>query len=252
MAHEKQVAFAAKVSGVYKITLGFDDGRFYVSIPSKKTFPGGVGIKEKYDPRSRPWYKLGKKVNGFALSDVFVTKQGSLLLGAVQSIKNGILLADIRLNNLHELLEGVNVISGATSYIVDAKGMVLASTDKNIKIQQQIQTHPYFSSLSSTLLNASTSYNEQTVEGVSQLIFSNKINLIGGSHWFLINVVDRDIALNKVDRITIEQYCWALGIAIVFILIIIVVLNQVYKPVIALKHLILNLSQGSGDLSQTL
>ena len=121
--HEKYMLIAKTVAGVSKMTLGFDDGRSYTSKDSK-SFPGGVGIPSKYDPRTRSWYQLGKKNSTLKLSEVFATKQGALLLLAVHPIKDGVLASDVRLTNLQTLVEGVHVSEGAVAILVDQKGMV--------------------------------------------------------------------------------------------------------------------------------
>jgi methyl-accepting chemotaxis protein len=71
--HEKYLEVGNAAANATKLTLGFDDGRSFTSRASE-TFPGGVGITLKYDPRTRSWYQLGKKSTGLALSDVFATK----------------------------------------------------------------------------------------------------------------------------------------------------------------------------------
>lgn len=251
-SHEKYMEFAARIAGVYKITLGFDDGRSYVSIASSSTFPNGIGRTEKYDPRTRPWYQLGKKVNSLALSDVFFTKEGAPILGAVQPIKNGVLLADVRLDHLQKTLEGVNVIPGAVSMIVDDNGLVLASTADYAQIRSYIQDMEDFSDVSANLLKRESTVVEQPIEGLPSFVFSTQINLMGSDKWYLINAIDKKTALATVNKVSWQLVVWSAVIAIIFVVILVVVLNHIYRPVIALKELVLSLSRGDGDLTQRL
>ena len=251
-SHEKHMEFAARIAGVYKITLGFDDGRSYVSIASSSTFPKGIGRTEKYDPRTRPWYQLGKKVNALALSDVFFTKEGAPILGAVQPIKNGVLLADVRLDHLQKRLEGVNVIPGAVSMIVDADGLVLASTAEYAKIRSYLHEMEDFNDVSEELLNNETTVVEQQIEGLPSFVFATQINLTDSEKWYLINAIDKKTALAGVNKVSWQLVVWSAVIAVIFVVILIVVLNHIYRPVIALKELVLSLSRGDGDLTQRL
>ena len=64
--------------------------------------------------------------------------------------------------------------------------------------------------------------------------------------------VKDEVAFSAVSDATWELFFWVLIIAVLFIFILILVLNRIYQPVIALKTLIGNLSDGSGDLTQRL
>ncbi|MEF1231011.1 PDC sensor domain-containing protein, partial [Vibrio fortis] len=65
--------YAAKLGGIDKMVIGFDDGRSFTSRPSE-SFPNGIGIPEKYNPTTRPWYKQAKTRSGLSFSDLFFTK----------------------------------------------------------------------------------------------------------------------------------------------------------------------------------
>ncbi|MDA7746665.1 cache domain-containing protein [Psychromonas sp.] len=136
--HEKYMEIAQTVTDITKLTLGFDDGRSYTSRASE-SFPGGVGILSKYDPRTRSWYQLGKKSAGLKLSEVFATKQGALLLLAVHPVAGGVVASDVRLTHLQTVLEGIDIAEDSVGIIVDQKGMVLASTTAIATTQDQVQ-----------------------------------------------------------------------------------------------------------------
>lgn len=249
--HEKYMEFAAKVAGASKITLGMDDGRSYTSKESK-TFPGGVGKTDKYDPRTRSWYKLGKQVSDLSLVDVFITKQGAPLSGAVYPIKGGVLLADVRLSHLQEILEGVDVVEGAVGMIVDQNGMVLASTSESIKIQDKLKDIDGLSDFSSNMFGEENVIEELNLNGIDSLIVSSRIELVGSKPWYLIVSVDRQIAFASVHSASQQLLLVVLAIMMFFVGTLYFVLNRIYRPVIALKKLVASLSSGDGDLTQRL
>ncbi|TXR54442.1 methyl-accepting chemotaxis protein [Reinekea thalattae] len=249
--HEKIVEMAAVTGSVSKITLGFNDGRSYVSKPSK-SFPNGVGLLERYDPRTRPWYQFGLAQSGLAVTDVFFTKQGVPLAAAVQPIKDGVLSADIRLTNLQEIVEGIDIQPGTISLIVDKNGMILASTSENILIRDEFTAAEGFADIASEVLSSEATINELVIEGRERLVLSSQINLLGGGYWFLVNAVDKQTALGPVYEASKYLTMICVVISIISLMILLVVLARIYRPVIALKNLILGLSSGNGDLTQRL
>lgn len=249
--HEKFMEFTAQVSGVYKLTLGFDDGRSYTS-KSSKTFVNGVGDTSKYDPRTRPWYSVGKSNTELTLSDVFFTKGGDPLVGAVHQIDGGVLLADIRLGNLQKILKGVDVIPGSTAFIMDAKGIVLASTTEQINLKDNIKDNDDLKKFSDEIFITGSAIVELPLNGVNNVIVSTEINLIDDIKWYLVVAVDREIAYATVNSTLQKQYITAVVIGAIFLLMLIVIITKLYQPVIALKMVVQNLSSGNGDLTQRL
>ena len=249
--HAKHMELGAAVSGVSKLTLGFDDGRSYASIESE-SFPGGVGILSKYDPRTRSWYQLGKKSNGLTLTDVFPTKEGILLLLAMHPIKDGVIASDVRLTHLQEVLEGIEVFENSVGMIVDHSGMVLASTSSLATMQDNIHNIATLSDFSKGMFGVENKVGEITHNELKNLVVSTKIELEGSNPWYLIVSVDEDTAFAEVYEASWQLLVIASTITLFFIVILIVTLNRIYRPVIALKDLVVNLSNGDGDLTQRL
>jgi methyl-accepting chemotaxis protein len=250
--HEKYMAFGAKVAGITKLTLGFDDGRSYSSAPSASTFPGGIGIPSKYDPRTRDWYQLGKRSAGLALSDVFYTSKGEPLLLAVHPIEGGVLASDVRLNLLKEVLEGVDVVKGSVGMIVDHNGMVLASTTDLLSVTEHLKDIPELSRFSQSILNRDILVEEMPFNGVDSLVVSTRIDLEGSQPWYLILAADQAVAFAPVREASWQLILVALMITAASVVILLMVLHHIYRPVIALKGLVASLSSGNGDLTQRL
>lgn len=249
--HEKLAELAAKSSGVTKITIGFDDGSSFVSKPSNSTFPGGIGIKEKYDPRTRAWYQKAKANSGLVLSDIFFTKENVPMFGATHNINGGVILADIRLGQLQSVLEGVDIMEGAVGVIADSNGMVLASTAEYIKVKDNLKSSAlssYANKISSQQkLMIETEINEQDV-----LVFSNRISLIGDTNMNLIIVLDSNTAFAAMNKLTSTLITASIFILVIASGILFMFLNYLYRPVIELRDLVTNLVSGKRDLTQRL
>lgn len=250
--HERLAEYAATLGGVTKVTIGFDDGSSYVSRPSAATFPGGIGIKEKYDPRTRAWYKKGKTYDGLGLSDIFFTKENIPMFGATHPVKNGIILADIRLGQLQSVLEGIDIMDGATGIIADAKGMILASTAKYAVVKNNLSDTPQLAQFASTILSSEQTNYDISIDGVDKLLFSNRIELLGDANMFLLITIDRQTAFAEISSQTTNLVITLFVMLIISTTVLVGFLNYLYKPVIELREVISNLSSGEPDLTQRL
>lgn len=251
-AHEKLMELSAVVGSVHKVTAGFEDGRSYAS-KIDGNFPGGVGDLTKYDPRTRPWFKSGRASNGLTLSDVFFTTTSQEpMLGALHPVDQGVLLVDIRLNHLHGFLKEMKIAEGATGIITDGKGMILASTAEYAPIQKNIHTLPELSDITSAIFADEYTFHSIESNNKEQLLVSKRITLVTGVTWYLMISVDTDIAFANVNAASWKLNSLAFVIACLSIIVLTIVLNNQYKPVLELKATIQKLAEGEGDLTRQL
>lgn len=250
--HEKLAEVAAKSSGVTKITIGFDDGSSFVSRPSQATFPGGIGIKEKYDPRTRAWYQHGKAKQQLSLIDVFFTKENVPIFGATHAISGGVVLADIRLGQLQEILENVDIMDGSVGMILDQNGMILASTAEYAAVKSLLKDIPQYADYAASILSQSKSFYEANINGANALLFSKRFDLIDDAKMFLVITLDSKTAFAPLIKQTSSLLTTMFIILVVFSIIIVTFLSYLYKPVIELRDLVQSLSAGEGDLTQRL
>lgn len=240
----------SQVAGsVHKVTAGFEDGSSYAS-KHDINFPLGVGDLSRYDPRTRPWFMLGRASSGLKLSDVFFTTRGNQpMLGAVHPIEKGTLLVDIRLNHLHKLLEEMKVVDGAVGVITDGDGMVLASTAKYAEIRDKLQELPETSKIAAQVFANQHTFNTIWVDGKESVLVSKKIELVTDETWYLMISVDTDTAFATVQAATWKLNSLALVVAVISILVLLLVLNKLYQPVLELKATVRKLADGEGDLT---
>lgn len=251
-SHEKYAELTAVLGGVTKVTIGFDDGSSYVSRPSNSTFPGGIGIKSKYDPRTRSWYQSGKATPGLGLSDIFFTKQDEPMFGATHPIKDGIVLADIRLGQLQGIVEGIQLLEGNVGIILDKNGLILASTAEYAEVKGNISDIAEFQDFASEVMNSERTLHEVNINGSDVLVFSQRVDLLGDVSMYLIMALDSKIAFAPINKQMKNMITTLVTILVIFSVIIILCLNYLYKPVLELRDVVKNLSSGECDLTQRL
>ncbi|MCG9631136.1 methyl-accepting chemotaxis protein [Vibrio sp. Isolate30] len=243
--------YAAKLGGIDKMVVGFDDGRSFTSRPSE-SFPNGVGIPEKYNPTTRPWYKQAKTRSGLSLSDLFFTKSTQTpMVGVMYSFKDSVLMADLRFDDLEDKLLELEKIYQARGLIVDNDGMVIASTIESILPQSTLGSLPQ-----STQIAVATSKPEQFIRGTidqrEMMLMAKVVNIGDSTQWHMISVIDPKIAMKTLDSVVFNAQLLIVGAVLGSIVVMTLLLNMLYHPIISLRNIVHDLSQGNGDLTQRL
>lgn len=243
--------YSAKLGGIDKMVIGFDDGRSFTSRPSE-SFPNGIGIPEKYNPTSRPWYKQAKTRSGLSFSDLFFTKSTQTpMVGVMYSFENSVLMADLRFDNLEDKLGELEKIYQARGLIVDDKGMIIASTIESIAPQTMISSLP-----ATTQIAAATRQSEVFIRGnidqKEMMLMAKVVNIGDSNQWHMISVIDPKIAMRTLDKVIFNAQMLIVAAVICSIAVMTLLLNMLYHPIISLRNIVHDLSQGNGDLTQRL
>nr|WP_275724464.1 methyl-accepting chemotaxis protein [Vibrio furnissii] len=243
--------YAASLGGIDKIVIGHDDGRTYTSRPSE-SFPNGIGIPEKYNPTTRPWYKQAKQHMGLSFSDVFFTRSTNTpMMGVMYAYSDKVIMADIRFDELETQLLELEKIHQAKGILVDDRGMIVASTIEGIEAQTE------FSSLEASInTDEATQHPEQfingTLNGQNVLLMAKIVHIGAQKQWFMISAMDPNVALTKLDKVMSHARTVIFCTIIASIILMIFVLNKLYQPILSLKKVVHDLSRGDGDLAQRL
>ncbi|GIU49379.1 methyl-accepting chemotaxis protein [Shewanella algidipiscicola] len=239
-------------SRLYSVFWGFEDGSSYASVIDDDIWHKGVADPTLYDPRPRGWYQLARNNSKAVLTDIYVDMvTGNPVISIVTDVGDGVLSGDIGLEILNETVNGVN-FPGATAAIVDEAGKVLVSNMPHLQagklmsqqgwgqIEQQLVAHDVFAS-------------DYHSAGTDLLIFSHEIPLLHGKKkWFLVLSIDKDVAFAKVDEALDSALINSGIMLLVSSLLVLLILNWLYRPIIALKQVIVGLSQGQADLTMRL
>ncbi|WP_394130584.1 methyl-accepting chemotaxis protein [Shewanella maritima] len=251
--HVAMTQYTQKLGGVSKVIVGFDDGRSFVSIPSE-SFPNGVGQKDKYDPRTRPWYQKGRQYTGTSISDVFFTRTEKVpMVGVMHPIEGGIIMADLRFDFLKQQLDSLTEIEGATGFIVNQDGLILASNSPHIDKQTHLSEQPQLNQLFSKINTGKNSQLQYIdLAGTDKLVAIQAIPLLNQQQWFMVITIDEKIAFAELTDASITLALMMLGVLLLALVTLLLLLNKLYQPILALKKLTTELAQGNGDLTRRL
>ena len=249
--NEALMHYAARMGGVDKVVVGFDDGRSYTSRPSE-SFPNGVGIKEKYDPTVRPWYKQAKKKSGQSFSDLFFTKSTQVpMIGVTYSYNDRVIMADIRFDDLEDKLKQLDKIYEAKGIMVDDKGMIIASTIEQIQPQTNINSINRDANISQAIQSPEI-FIEGMINGENRMLMAKKVHIGESMEWYMISSIDPSLALEQLDEVMSSARILIIVSILGSVVLMVLLLNRFYRPIVSLRDIVHGLSQGNGDLTQRL
>ena len=239
-----------ETSGFASVFFAFDDGVTY-STAQNSDWVNGVAILDRYDARLRPWYIKGKNTATLDVTDVYNAKSTGLpVISVVRNIGDGVLLGNIDLKILEETVKNVDY-PGSVTAIMDSDGYALVSNSPALRTGVNF-SDVGMSNVQTGMLSGRANTTAYTVDGVDKLAFTQEITLVNGKRWYLFIGVDKSVAYAEVDEalesaIVVSAIMLAIGLFLT-----ITVLNIVYRPIVSLKEVVMDLSKGNGDLTRRL
>lgn len=237
-------------SDLAAVVFGFDDGRAYSTITAG-AWVNGIADPDQYDPRSRPWYQPAKATSGVEVTDFYTdSTTGKLVVSVVKSFEDGVVLGDIELDILADTVRNVN-FPGAVTAILDGTGKAIASNSSALAVGARF-TDIGMADVQHAMLSHGESSLPYTLNGVDKLSFTKAIKLVNGKKGYLFIGIDKSIAYAAVDEALTDAVIASLVMLTIGILLVIAILNVLYRPILTLKEVVLDLSQGNGDLTRRL
>lgn len=225
------------------IVYGFNDG---ISVSNE-----GMKNPKDYDPRKRPWFDLAKSSSDFSITDIYKDAfTGKPVISVVKPLADGVILGSIPLDILEETVKNVDY-PGAVTAILDENGTALASNSDALKVGtnfNDIGMDEVFSEMKASE-KSSTPY---TLKGVDKLAFTQEINLVAGKKWYLFIGVEKSTAYAAVDEALADSIKISLVMLAIGLGLVLTLLNVLYRPILALKDVVTDLSKGNGDLTRRL
>ena len=173
--------------------IGLERGLMY-------SYPG-KSYKEDFDPRKRPWYKLGARKTAVYWEKPYIDKSGmGRVLACVTSLYNkdgqfyGVVGADVTLDNIiRENLTRPKAIGVVESFLLDNKGgIIVGSSQLGVKVEVspdsklELKPFPIKEVVQEVVRNAS-GLVESHHSGRSRLIIFQKIRSLG---WYYVEEID--------------------------------------------------------------
>ena len=241
---------ARSTGNVTAIYIGFDDGRAY-STSVGDAWVDGVAKIDLYDPRKRPWYSQAKESKVLDITSVYAdATTGNDVVSIIKEMNDGVALADIELTILGDTVKGINR-PGTISVITDEMGNVLASTSKVVVVGTRFRDAG-MAELEKSMLTQDEIMQDYTLNGVDKIAFTKSIKLVNGKKWYLFVGIDTSVAYASVDSAFNQAIVSSLVMIFVGIAVLLGVLQVLYRPILLLKEMVYDLSQGSGDLTSRL
>lgn len=232
-------------SGVMTAYIGYEDGRFIEDagwVP-----PAG------YDPRSRPWYKKAKEINGVAYSEVYEDANTKKMVVSItrplvmQGKLIGVTGVDIDLEEILKITASAKLGQTGYAFLIDNKAgyishPTLKSTDNMLTIQ-----NGSFKQIGEKFLAGKDTFQTFTFNGVERFYASTTLPKAG---WVVIAAVPTSElygGVNDLGMITL-----LIGLISVLILgsIIWRVASSISRPVKAVAIMAEAIAQGELTVKQ--
>ena len=238
--------FSAKVENMM---IGFENGDAYASV----SYDGWINHKSpsSYDPRQKPWYSQAQNTGQLIYTDAYNdASTGEQMVSIGKSFGSGVVLADVSLEVLNKAVKDIN-ISGAMALIMSDDTTTLASTSATVKNGDKLTNFTAFKGVTNSVIGQPSAIFEYELNGADKVLFSRRIEL-GEKNWYLLISLDKTIVFATIEEAKQAAFISTFIYLIVSIVLAILVLNYLYRPILALKNTIQSLSSGDGDLTQRL
>lgn len=238
-------------SGLSAVLYGFDDGRAVSTIVGDGWDNNGVADISVYDPRVRPWFQQAKLANGTDITEPYNdATTGNMVVSLIKKMTDGVVLGDIELTILADEVNNIDY-PGATAAIVDDKGQALASNSSALTVGMLL-TDIGLTEAQKAMFSQDENAISYQLKGVDKLAFTKGIKLVDGKKWYLFIGVDKSVAYAAVDEALSDAIISSLVMIFIALILVIIILNQLYRPILILKEVVIGLSQGNGDLTRRL
>lgn len=249
--HVERVRVSANAADVINIIVGFENGEAYASYD----YPDWINHKavlSRYDPRKRPWYIEAKNTpNQVIYTDVYPdASTNELMISVAKAFDNGVTIADITLEILTDIVEGID-IPGSASVVISQDTTILASSSKAVKNGEKLSDYASLSPLVKGTIGKESAIIDYKLNDIDKVAFTHRIN-IGNKHLYLITALDKNIVFADVNEIR-HQAVIMTGIYVaICVLLSVLIINYLYRPILVLKTTMASLASGNGDLTQRL
>ncbi|MEZ8492803.1 methyl-accepting chemotaxis protein [Vibrio splendidus] len=248
-SHAERMRVSGLSANVENMMIGFENGDAYASV----SYDGWINHKSpsSYDPRQKPWYSRAQNTGQLIYTDAYNdASTGEQMVSIGKSFGSGVVLADVSLEVLNKAVKDIN-ISGAMALIMSDDTTTLASTSATVKNGDKLTNFTAFKGVTNSVIGQPSAIFEYELNGADKVLFSRRIEL-GEKNWYLLISLDKTIVFATIEEAKQAAFISTFIYLIVSIVLALLVLNYLYRPILALKNTIQSLSSGDGDLTQRL
>ncbi|CAM3518815.1 Methyl-accepting chemotaxis protein PctC [Vibrio aerogenes CECT 7868] len=248
--HAERMRVAALSAHIPALTVGFANGDAYASF-SNSNWVDGKNPPD-YDPRKRGWYQDAMQTTRAIFTQPYHdATSGELMVSIGKQASHGtVILADIPLTILSDTVAQIQ-LDGVVALIITEDSTILASTSQAVKVGDKLIHNQDLSNMVHRLTASDHAIVDYTLDQVEKVMFSRKIKY-GDKNWYMLIGLDKDVIFSKLNEMKYKAMALTAIYVVLSIIITLLVLNFLYRPILALKTTIIGLSQGDGDLTQRL
>ncbi|SHO56746.1 methyl-accepting chemotaxis protein [Vibrio quintilis] len=248
--HAQRMQIGAAAAHIPTLTVSFATGDTYASFNNPKWIDGKN--PPDFDPRKRSWYQDAVNSTSPVLTDPYMdAATGQPMVSVGQHAGQGtVVLADIPLSVLSETVKEIR-LKGVVALITTEDSTILASTSAVAKAGTKMTNYPDLARTARSLTTHQQSVEDYVLNGVDKVMFSQRIKY-GDKNWYMLIGLDKDVVFGKINEMKYKAFMLTSIYIVLSIIITLLVLNYLYRPILALKKTISGLSQGNGDLTQRL
>ncbi len=243
----KVTELVAQAASLKYVTFGFENGKAY----SNDGWPDGIAPAD-YDPRTRPWYIQARQQTGMSVSDLYNDSlSGKPLVSISYPVSNGVISGDINASILDQAVKSINY-PGAVALILDQTGKVIASSSERVQVGIRMSDKSELVGVENEILTGQQGIIDYQLGGQEKLAFYRQVSLVGKQKWHLTIGLNKSVAYAAVGDFLQETLLVSGGLVVFTTLLIVWLLQLLYKPILELKTMIHGLADGNGDLTRRL
>lgn len=244
--NQRLVELLATSAAISNVIMTYQDGRSYMSLNNTK-----------YDFRTRDWYQSAKNASDVTVTGVYqdqVTQQK--VVSVTMPVKQqgqviGVLLGDIKLDDVISTVSNMRFAGGAAT-LTDNNAVFFASDDPNDIGKTPSQISANFADMERAFFSQQSGHLSFSYLGIQFDGYFERVNLTPDMYWTLMVFVDQESALVDVYAAMYESLVTGGILLLISCGAIFVILQYAYRPLLKLKTAVLDLSHGTGDLTQRL
>ncbi|WP_000172110.1 methyl-accepting chemotaxis protein [Vibrio sp. RC586] len=247
-----QVRLLGEAAQITNVIVAYEDGRSYMSLDKD----GGI-TTGRFTFTDRDWYQQAKNRQTPFLTEIYQDQvTGKKVISAVSPLLVqgqfvGALLGDFQLDDIISQVSNMRFAGGAAT-LTDKHAVFFASDDPTDIGRTPSQVSPSFREMEEGFHRQESGHLSFPYLGIEFDGYYKRVNLTDDMYWTLMVFVDKATALADVDIAVRDAFTTGLVLIAISIGAIILIINQIYKPLLRLKAAVLDLAQGSGDLTRRL
>ncbi|WP_240798073.1 methyl-accepting chemotaxis protein [Vibrio tasmaniensis] len=235
----------AKTDSVDDVVIAFVDGTGF----SAKN--GMLDVTES-DPRKTQWFTLVMETKQTSVTDFYQDpKTGKPTVSIAAPVKYGVLTLNIHLERFSTFLKKSN-IETAEETIYNQQQQVLFSTSSSDILGQSLQNRFVADAIGDRFLEQLQGVFKYTKDNNVSLFLSQSFRVLGEQKWHLTLEANEQI-IDEALKDAWQQLLIGGGVSVVIAaMILIATLGYLFRPIVALKKVVISLSSGDCDLTQRL